>query len=145
MRRRRSATVLAALTLLLAACGSSEPAGDVFSLAVGDCFDDPEAGTQVSSVPLIDCSEPHDNQVFAVFDLPDGPFPGDAAVQETADLGCMERFESYVGTQYAVSALFLSSLSPTQGSWNDRDDREVICFLWEPDAKLVGSQRGSGR
>lgn len=146
MRRSRPLAALASLMLVVVACGSSEPAGDVFSLAVGDCFDDPGSGEgQVSSVPLVDCAEPHDNEVFAVFDLPDGPFPGNAEVQEAADLGCVERFASFVGTDYAVSELFLSSLSPTQASWDGRDDREVICFLYEPGVRLVGSERGSGR
>ena len=47
---------------------------DAFQMRVGDCFDDTaelgmdEAG-EVSSLPGVPCADPHDNEVFAVFDV----------------------------------------------------------------------------
>lgn len=139
---RRQLVVLA-LALVTVACGSSE--GDVFSLSVGDCFDDPDSVEQISQVPIVDCDEPHDNEVYALFDLPDGDFPGDDAVQEAAADGCLgSRFESFVGTPYLESELWASALWPTSDSWA-AGDREVVCFLYEPGTTLTGSQRGANR
>ena len=45
---------------------------DAFTIRMGDCFDNTrslasdEAG-EVSSLPGVPCSEPHDNEVYAVF------------------------------------------------------------------------------
>lgn len=140
MRARSVAVAIACL--LIVACSSE---GDVFSLEVGACFDDPDDIEQVSEVPVVDCAEPHDNEVFAVFDLPDGDFPGIEAVQDASVDGCLgERFESYVGTPYPESEIFASALWPTDSSWS-AGDREVVCFLFEPGEKLIGSQRNAGR
>lgn len=139
----RARLVSVALACLLVVACSSE--GDVFSLEVGACFDDPGDLEQVSEVPVVDCAEPHDNEVYGVFDLPDGDFPGIEAVQDAAVDGCLgERFESYVGTPYPESEIFASALWPTDASWSE-GDREVVCFLFEPDEKLIGSQRNAGR
>ena len=140
MRARSLSVALACLFVV--ACSSE---GDVFSLEVGACFDDPDSLEQVSEVPVVDCAEPHDNEVYATFDLPDGDFPGIEQVQTAASDGCLgDRFESYVGTPYPESAIFASALWPTEQSWS-AGDREVVCFLFEPEQKLIGSQRNAGR
>lgn len=142
MRHRiaRPIALLAALALALTACSS----GNVFSLAVGTCFDDPSDFSEVSNVPEVDCAEPHDNEVYYLFDLPDGSFPGSNAVDTAADEGCFEAFQPFVGTEYVNSILWYSYLTPTSGSW-DAGDREVVCFLWHGELeKLEGSMRGSG-
>lgn len=37
---------------------------DVFSLRVGDCFDDEDTTSEeVSQVPAVPCSDPHDNEI----------------------------------------------------------------------------------
>lgn len=118
---------------------------DVFSLSVGDCFNDPGPSDAVRTLPLVACSGPFDNEVFALFDLPDGPYPGEQIVIDAAADGCLgERFERYVGTPYPRSAIYASALWPTAASWA-QGDREVICFLYEPEVRLVGSQRGARR
>lgn len=137
-------TVLAALA---AGCSS----GNVFSLDPGTCFDDvaqftsADGGDEVEDVPVVDCAEPHDNEVFATFDLEGDTFPGDEAIATRADQGCRDRFEDYVGRDYASSRFVATHLVPTQQSWDARDDREVVCFLYDIDlAKLEGSAEGSG-
>ena len=53
--------------LLLSACS----AGNVWTLDIGDCFDDWEGATtsaesqEVSDVPIVDCDQPHDNRLPA--------------------------------------------------------------------------------
>lgn len=135
---KRFIPLLLALALAATACQ-----GNVFSLSAGTCFNDPD-GTEVSDVEIVDCTEPHDNEVYATFDIPGSEFPGQFAVQTDAQEGCIDRFETYVGSDYWVSALDVSSLSPTSGSW-DNGDREVICFLYDLEgAKLNATMKNSG-
>lgn len=132
------------LTLVLAV-GCTSSSTDVFSLEVGDCFQDPDSATEeVRAVQAVDCDEPHDNEVYAVFDLPDGDFPGADAIAEASLEGCLDRFEQYVGTAYPASELYATWLYPTETSWGE-DDREVVCVLFAQDEQLEGSMEGSGR
>lgn len=117
--------------------------GNVFSLEVGTCFDDVVAG-EVGDVPIVDCAEAHDNEVYHLFDLPDGDFPGSSAVGSAADQGCFDAFPTFVGIDYQSSVLVYSGLVPTEESWEKGDDREVVCYLFHMEAeKLTGTQRGA--
>lgn len=138
---RRVAVAVAAV-FLLAACSE----GNVFSLEVGTCFNDADStATELSEVPIVDCSEPHDNEVYHLFDLPDGDYPGEAAVSTAANEGCLDAFAGYVGTAYLDSELDYFPLTPTSGSW-DAGDREVVCALYDLTlAQLTGSMQGAGR
>jgi hypothetical protein len=135
--------VLAVAGALLVGCTSSGT--DVFSLEVGDCFQDPDSTVdEIREVEAVDCEEPHDNEVFAVFDLPDGDFPGADAISAASLDGCLERFEDFVGTPYPDSELYATWLFPTESSWGE-DDREVVCVLFADGEQLEGSMQGSGR
>ena len=137
--------ILALLVVFVVAAGCGDDEGNVFSLEEGQCFDDPQATGEISDVPIVECDEPHDNEVFFTFDLPDGDYPGDIAVQEQASEGCLGAFEGYVGLDYATSELDILFLSPTSDSWDQADDREVVCFLYRVDQeKMTGSMQGSG-
>lgn len=136
---------LIALLLSLAFVATACTQGNVFSLTVGDCFNDPDATDEVSSVEMVDCGEPHDNEVFATYDIPGSDFPGQAAVQENAADGCLSRFEPFVGAEYLDSSLDVSFLTPSADSWDQADDREVVCFLYDfTGNKLTTSARGTG-
>lgn len=119
---------------------------DAFAMQVGDCFDDRAfTSGEVSDVPGVPCSEPHDNEVFALFDLDLPKFPGDEKVLELADEGCYDRFSKYVGATYEESVLMITTLVPSEGSWTQRDDREVVCITYHMELeKLDGSVRGTG-
>lgn len=117
----------------------------VFSLQVGDCFDDEEDNEVVSDVPTVPCSEPHDNEIYHSFLLPEGEFPGDEAVDAAADETCFAKFESFVGTDYETSELDYFPLTPLEDSWNEFGDREIICALWDPAGKTSGSLEGAAR
>jgi hypothetical protein len=132
----RVALLLCALTVV-AGCG-----GSVLTLEVGTCFDDPDSFAEVADVPVVDCADPHDNEVIGLLDLPDGGYPGDGAVTEAAQSGCLDLFEPYVGVRYADSVYELGWLTPSEESWSV-GDREVICFAYDATlAKITGSVRG---
>ncbi len=132
---------IAAVTLVLvAACGE----GNVFSLDVGQCFEDPGAASEVSDVKTVDCETPHDLEVYALFDIEGDDFPGESAVEESAVQGCYLRFSDYVGRDYETSMLDFSWLVPTSQSWG-QGDREVVCTLYDlGEQPLTGSMKDSG-
>ena len=122
----------------------AEGSVDAFQMRVGDCFDDGSAfaSEEVASVPGVPCSKPHDNEVYAVFDVTSTSFPGDA-MAEMAHEGCLARFESFVGKDYESSSLDIATLYPSRESWNGKADREVVCAVYDIDAKkLAGSVKG---
>ena len=121
-----------------------------FDVRVGDCFDDAPADSttgngQVTSIPGVPCSEPHDNEIFAVFDVEMDEFPGDDEInQQVYDL-CMQRFESFVGQNYESSSLEITMMYPSRESWARTNDREAVCAVYDMSlAKLEGSAKGRG-
>jgi hypothetical protein len=160
--RRSLVGVLAVVALGVAGCSSepeaerddtgavaSEGAVDAFQVALGDCVVDPATGStetqEVQSVTAVPCDQPHDGEVYSVFDLPDGEFPGEEAVTSQSEERCLADFEGFVGTPYEESRYELSSLFPTKESWDTRDDREVVCIVVGPAGeKLTGSVKGAG-
>ena len=135
-------------------CGAGDSEADVevtpadpFAMTVGDCFNDTEVGVnEVTEVPSVSCAAPHDNEVFALFDLAPGAFPGDEQVDALAGQGCYDRFEAAIGRSYEESEIAFISMYPTEDSWTRIDDREVVCIAYHMEyEKLTGSVLGSGR
>ena len=129
--------------------GEIETAGsvDAFTIRVGDCFDDQFTfGDEVTDVPGVPCTEPHDNEVYAKFDLPMSEWPGVDRANELADEGCMDRFEKAIGANYDDSVLMYTTMIPSAGSWAERGDREVVCIAYHMELeKLTGTVLNSGR
>lgn len=114
-----------------------------FNVQVGDCFNDVTSFEEVSSVPGVPCSDPHDNETYAVFDLTVASYPEGELMSELAFESCMERFEAYVGKDYESSTLDITTMFPSEQSWA-QDDREVICAVYDMNAeKLTGTAKGS--
>ena len=139
------AAVLLGLACVLAvSCGQ----GSAFSLDVGDCLDEPQ-GAEFSDVDKIPCDEPHELEVFAVVQHPagdDAPFPGTARIEQVAFDLCFAFFEDYVDRPYADSLLDIATFNPTRGSWDDIDDREIVCLLYDLESQYMDeSMKGSGR
>jgi hypothetical protein len=118
---------------------------DAFHMRVGDCFDNSSAfEEEVSELPGVPCSQPHDYETFAVFDVSIDSYPSEESMIELAYDSCLERFDPFVGTDYDSSILEIITLYPTDESWQ-QDDREIVCALYDMnDEKLVGSTQGSG-
>ena len=118
---------------------------DAFKLRVGDCFND--AGRfdgQDANKPSVPCSEPHDNEAYAVFDVSYDSFPTNGSMNQLAYDACMMRFESYVGKEYDRSPLMIATLQPTAESWG-KGHREVVCAVFKLNRdQLVGSMAARG-
>lgn len=117
---------------------------DVFSLRVGDCMNVEPFSGSTNTVPVVPCNEPHSDEIYAVFDITDGVYPGEDAVIDIADRGCYDSFAGFVGVAYEDSVLDFWNLYPTEGSWAD-GDREVLCVVWDPASDTTGSLRGVAR
>ena len=114
-----------------------------FNVRVGDCFNDVGFDDEVSSVPGVPCSEPHDNETYAVFDVSVTSYPEGEGMSELAFESCKTRFEGYVGKDYDSSSLDITTMFPSQQSWRE-NDREVICAVYDMNAnKLTGTAQGS--
>lgn len=141
------------LALLAAACGDAsnvdetvrddlgtvQEGGDVgvFRIRVGDCLD-AEVQEEQQSVPVVPCEEPHRSEVYASFDLDEGPYPGPLTVEEQSGDGCLARFEPTFGEPYETSPYFISILFPSEDGWKEIDDREVLCLAYGTEL-LTGS------
>ena len=125
----------------------------VFDLETGDCFGAAAGeveGEEVETVTVVDCDSPHVFEVFGVFDHEaddDEPYPGDDGLLEYADGECQPLFEDYVGIDYQSSIYWITSVTPSQETWDDGDDREIVCALklGEEAEETTGSAEGTGQ
>ncbi|WP_444962743.1 septum formation family protein [Nocardiopsis sp. M1B1] len=140
----------------LSGCGalmSFMGAGNVMELNVGDCFVEAQMNTalaseDVSNVPLVDCAEEHDSEFFFSYDMTETTFPGDEATIAQAEETCTgEEFTSFVGVPYAESEIYVGYLYPSQQTWDQFNDREIICYVTtsETGETVTGTLAGANR
>lgn len=115
-----------------------------WDLEVGMCLNDANLTGRVTSIPLVDCDEPHDSEVYAIEALAEGPYPGDDEVFRLADEVCLDAYEPYVGMAYDTSYYFFGYYWPDKSNWAS-GDRNVICVVYDENGQIEGSVRGSGR
>jgi hypothetical protein len=110
-----------------------------FSLATGDCFNNPAGARSVTSVTAIPCTQPHNAQVFAQFKLTgsDFSYPGATAVVRLASEGCNARTGS-VNKAKTTGAMTTRVLYPQQDAWII-GRRTVSCLVVNPAANLTSS------
>ncbi len=122
---------------------------DVFSIQLGDCFNDTRSydseDVEVLNVDGMPCDLPHDNEVYAITNMTMSAYPGDEILTEAANDYCFAQFEIFAGIAYEASVLNITFLYPTQESWNQARDREVACVVYDMNGeKITGSSRGKG-
>ncbi len=130
------------------ASGEVTEAGQVgvFRLQQGDCIAEASEEDVLDSLPVVPCGEPHQLEIYHVFDLADGDWPGEQAVRDRSAEGCLAAFTGFVGVDFEQSVYDVTPLMPTEASWEQIDDREVLCALFELDGSLrTGSARGTAR
>lgn len=144
---------------LLAGCRGSDPpardgsgkvteAGDlpVNEARIGDCYDEEEEGSdRTSTLAAVPCGVPHDREVFHRFDLAGDRYPGVEAVSREAAQACLDAFVGYVGVAYADSVLDAHPIVPSEETWEDDDDRTVVCVVGQEGGRITGSLAGAAR
>ena len=121
-------------------------------LDVGMCVNETLApGPDSQAQPtawVVDCSTPHDAEVFALFNHPaplDAPYLGRAELDRDVASTCASLFEGFIGLEYARSALAISYLRPDATTWAV-GDREVVCSVHDAALKpLTVSVAGIAR
>ena len=120
--------------------GAVTSAGDVSldDLRVRDCTGAlPES--EVLTLRVVPCTEPHTAEVFATFPLEGDRYPGDADVTRFAEGGCDRELGALLGDEVETTPYELFYFSPTEQSWR-LGDRTVICLLTAPPGEtLTGS------
>jgi hypothetical protein len=160
--RRAFALIAAATVLVVSGCQASQPEspapppvtdGDsavvlqpVLRLSVGDCLMDQSTpiGGDLVNVPLVDCDQPHESEVFAEIVMEGTGFPGVDDVVNTAIASCMSEFADFVGVDYSSSTLDFSYYYPTPSSWAV-GDRSIFCVAFDPGVLTEGTLEGSRR
>ncbi|MDH6198043.1 hypothetical protein M2272_004702 [Mycobacterium frederiksbergense] len=92
----------------------------------GDCLAEIPDSSRVLYVKTLGCDQPHKGEVFAVLTLPDGDFPGEAAVVKYTDK-CAPALAQYAPDTIEDPEIQLFVLYPTADSWQ-RGDRTVTCI-----------------
>lgn len=119
--------------------------GSTFSVEKGECFDAPNGSLEgyAYDVDTVPCDEEHDAEVFANFLVPEGEYPGDDGLAETADEKCYDLADAYAMDAWALPEYVdVYYFTPTRESWG-AGDREVTCMFGstEENTGLTGSLR----
>lgn len=106
----------------------------VFRIRTGDCLLLPgELASQVETLEAIPCTEPHSGEVLTTTTIPgsnDAEFPGLDAVIDQAEQDCLREFEAITGNDFMTDPDWdMTFLYPTQESWDQLDDREIVCIV----------------
>jgi hypothetical protein len=109
----------------------------ISTLKPGDCINGPQPDLIVEYVPLVACSLPHEGEVYAVFQLPAGPYPGDIVVEQQAERRCEIEFWTYVPNPPDTAQMM--PLHPLSDSW--KHDRGVTCVAYDERGLTTGSVR----
>jgi hypothetical protein len=124
---------------------ASSHSESVMTLHEGDCLNNIEDGKnniedgkRVGSVKVIPCSQPHDSEVIATFELPRGEFPGEPAVAKQAEDRCSTMINHALANSPMLDQLSVSYLYPsTKRDW--KGDRGVTCMVsTDSGPKLTG-------
>lgn len=119
--------------------GDITESGDVsaFALQVGDCLNDIEESEMITSLPAVPCAEPHEAEVFGMFDLPEGDYPTEDELVAQADAGCADRMASYAPDAMNDPTIGFFYIYPLEQAWPE--DREIVCLAISSEGTMTGS------
>jgi hypothetical protein len=149
----------AVLAVGLGGCGlfggggnSSSTSVSVFDVKPGQCFVAPSnVKAELSNLTKTPCKNPHTQESYASVAYvasatgatTSSAFPGNEVLSAFAQGACAQRYSTYVGVDYLDSKLFFTYLLPSARSWEQNNDRNVLCFVTTTGAKLTASVKGS--
>lgn len=140
-RLLRAALLIPCVALGLSIAGCGVLGGSVPTAEVGECTNvadlEGDENGELTEIPTVDCSEEHDAQFYGTFTIEGDDFPGQTEINTQADDGCLERFEDFVGIPFEESALMYGHLAPNEQSWDQSNDREVLCVAWLNDGSTT--------
>ena len=126
-----------------------ESAGNLVSildLNLGACILDAAipASSDEAMVTKVECSEPHDSELFAKLSLNEARYPGAGNLIAQGEERCQILFGDFIGVKFSESSLEFSFYYPTPSSWVD-GDRSIYCMASDPGLRTTGSLLGANR
>ncbi len=104
------------------------PVRDAGSTTVGSCLQ--RHGARAPST-AVSCSEAHDAEVFYVYELEEGDFPGPENAPAADGPDCRMMYEGYVGGAAAYEDTFYAWYQPDEAEWSS-GERRVVCVVVPP-------------
>ena len=112
----------------------------VFELRAGDCIQGEIGSGQVQQLLKVDCSVPHEFEVYreALIDSSVTSFD-EAAISAQAEEVCRTSLAAYIPPDDERNLKF-KWFQPTEESWNQETDpdRVITCLLFDEDGPLTG-------
>jgi hypothetical protein len=121
------------------------------AIPLGTCFDLPSGATDVATVTVVPCAQPHDRQLIARVDAT-GSFPGDTeSAQESGTICDQQVSAAYLDGPGLVSQASIYSFWPSQSSYESgdpvfdctlaqRDGGQLSGSLWPPTTTYTAAQ-----
>jgi hypothetical protein len=116
---------------------------DIFALKLGDCTMDSGTG-QLEDIDVGPCDQPHDMEVYHEITMEDGEF-SDEAVDAASEECIGDAYTTFVGVGYQDSALQVTTITPTQQTWDELNDRVIQCIIFDEAGQTTGSLSGAAR
>jgi hypothetical protein len=119
---------------------------DIFSLRVGDCFQNPPPGQAMlgmAQVTAVRCTTPHNAQVFAQFNATDATYPGRQALVLEARHACRAREAASLDKSKITSTMALHVLFPLPRAWTT-GRRLLSCLVVDSTKDLTSSLLSAG-
>ena len=111
----------------------------VFELVKGNCLDGTTLNDGlITTIRIVDCADVHTHEVYYSGRYPASTYDA-TKISDYANDTCLAQFEPYVGIEYARSRYQYLHIVPTQESWSQDNDRDVVCVAFEEDATITGS------
>ena len=120
------------------ASGNADPTIAVTLLKPGNCVNGIQTSGSIADLPIVSCADPHEGEVYAVFTLPDGAWPGVTTVQKQAEKRCQDELETFAPN--AADTVEVFYLHPVQRTWPR--DRGVTCLATDSRGKTTGTVGG---
>lgn len=124
---------------VLSACGSinRDSSGEVieegsvsaFEMQLGDCLTDTfqDSSTSFSEANAVPCEQSHAFEVYYTQELDGDTYPSDVSSQ--ADIICELSLAGIINGIIDESPYVFVSTYPSQNSWENGSDREVVCLV----------------
>ena len=102
-------------------------------------------GNQIGNVEVVDCSAPHQYEVYSNYQITQSTFPDESTMKSEQYAACHDTFETYVGVPYDQSQYDVGTLTPTENSWA-QGDRTITCTITTDDgSRITGSLKGAAK
>ena len=111
----------------------------VFSLSVGDCFNNPPGATSLTTVTAIPCTQAHNAQIYAKFNVSGSivNYPGTSSLTRLATSGCNARV-GILDKSKITNSMTIRFLYPLADSWLG-GNRTIACMIANPTSNITSS------